>query len=197
VLQKKIAGNAAVDIEDESARLLLRPAGAGALALAQLDDHHPYDPARPTFRHRPPVKAALVARAWPDSPAGSFGFGFWNDPFSAADAPGCIWFYAGRASTAATHLEWRAGVRNDERDHETVLAGLQMADWVRFEIEWLAEAAIFRVAGVERFRTRVSIPGPLGFAIWMTNQTVYAPGQRGLRRIDDEQWLEVKSPKFG
>ncbi len=47
---------------------------------AQLDDHH--DPRRRILRWTPPVRLSLSARSSSASPAGTFGFGFWNDPFS-------------------------------------------------------------------------------------------------------------------
>ncbi len=48
--------------------------------LAQLDDYH--NTPRRYFPWRPPVKVALQARLSSPKLAGTWGFGFWNDPFS-------------------------------------------------------------------------------------------------------------------
>jgi hypothetical protein len=199
VLRKTVAGNAGVDIEDESARLYLGPTLERDLALAQLDDHHPVDPAHQRFIHRPPVRAALYARAWPARPRGTFGFGFWNDPYSTTGAVQtgrhCLGFYA----AGGAGPDWKARVWTGGQSHETALTGLDLAEWTRYEIEWLAERVVLWAGGVARFRARVALPGPLGFAMWMSNRVEVPeevePGP-GRCSIDPAQWLEVKSLKI-
>lgn len=206
MVQRTIAGNARIDIEDEYARLILRPAPGHEVALAQLDDHHArqVDPAGERFAHRPPVRVTLYARASPARPGASFGFGFWNDPFATTGTwpagPRCIGFYAVRPSTDATQSEWMAGVWNDAGRDEAALADVHVTDWHRYEIEWHADVALVRVDRTERLRVAAHLPGPLGFAIWITNRVITVPpeGNVGMKlcRIDSEQWLEVKSLKI-
>lgn len=58
----------------------LPPGPAGRYRLAQLDDYRRLP--RRRFRWQPPVTLSLTAQASsPDLP-GTWGFGFWNDPFS-------------------------------------------------------------------------------------------------------------------
>jgi len=62
--------------------LLSIPAGpAGQYRLAQLDDYMRLP--RAALRWRPPLRLSLRARASGSSLPGTWGFGFWNDPFSA------------------------------------------------------------------------------------------------------------------
>ncbi len=79
------------------------PAGkAGAYRWAQLDDyiHLP----RSAFLWRPPLKLALSARVSSSQLPGTWGFGFWNDPFNVSAGiggtrrrlpalPNCAWFF--------------------------------------------------------------------------------------------------------
>jgi hypothetical protein len=73
-------------------------------ADAQLDDtqHLP----RRALRWKPPLRFSIRARTSLTDPRGTFGFGFWNDPFSLSlgmggaarklpAAPQCAWFFYG------------------------------------------------------------------------------------------------------
>ncbi|MGB7538727.1 MAG: hypothetical protein WBM17_09325 [Anaerolineales bacterium] len=73
-------------------------------ADAQLDDTQTL--ARERFRWKPPLRFSVRARTSPACPPGTFGFGFWNDPFSLSlgmggaarklpAAPQCAWFFYG------------------------------------------------------------------------------------------------------
>jgi hypothetical protein len=86
----------------EHAELALPP--TGSYADAQLDDTQRL--ARGAFRRRPPVRFSVRARVSRPDPPGTFGFGFWNDPFSLSlgmggaarkfpAAPQCAWFFYG------------------------------------------------------------------------------------------------------
>ncbi len=83
---------------------LLRLSPTGAYADAQLDDTAGL--ARRNFRWQPPLRLSLRARISESVPLGTFGFGFWNDPFAVAfgqggaarkfpTAPQCVWFFHG------------------------------------------------------------------------------------------------------
>lgn len=95
-------GVVAIDA-DQNARLHI-PAKPSGYANAQLDDHRMLP--RRAFPWRPPVTMKVRARATTPSPLGTFGFGFWNDPFSltlgqAGAArklpvpPSAVWFFFG------------------------------------------------------------------------------------------------------
>lgn len=90
------------------------PAGpAGRYRLAQLDDYSRRQ--RPAFAWRPPLRLTLSARASQPALAGTWGFGLWNDPFSAnlglggaarrlPTLPNAAWFfYASPPNHLAVH----------------------------------------------------------------------------------------------
>lgn len=93
--------------------ILSIPAGpAGAYRLAQLYDYRGLS--RHDFPLRPPLKLRLEARADPTS-SGTWGFGFWNNPFGAAFsplgprlllpcAPQAVWFFW---ASPASYLSFR------------------------------------------------------------------------------------------
>lgn len=80
-LQPRHTPGAAVE-EVERRRWMLRlPAGTeGHYRLAQLDDYTPL--ARCRFRWQAPLRLELRARLSQIEHLGTWGFGFWNDPFS-------------------------------------------------------------------------------------------------------------------
>ncbi len=92
-------------VETGSGRL---ESGAGALRLvnaspdarhysnAQIDDYRHL--ARSRFPWRPPLSLTVRARFSHEQPAGTAGFGFWNDPFNTVGFrppafPQAIWFF--------------------------------------------------------------------------------------------------------
>jgi hypothetical protein len=86
----------------ERAQLRLPP--VKSYADAQLDDTQNLPRAR--LRWRPPLRFSVRARTSIPAPLGTFGFGFWNDPFSLSlgmggavrklpSAPQCAWFFYG------------------------------------------------------------------------------------------------------
>ncbi|MFZ6020973.1 MAG: hypothetical protein ACOYXO_15315 [Chloroflexota bacterium] len=75
------AGKGQVETDRKGCWRLSIPAGeAGQYRLAQLDDYR-YLP-RKCFHWQPPVTLSLTAQASDSSMPGTWGFGFWNDPFS-------------------------------------------------------------------------------------------------------------------
>jgi hypothetical protein len=102
MLKTLTIGGGRVDLAGNGARLSLPPTSSRVYADAQLDDYHREAPSagrlrRSRFPDRPPLRVSLRARASHAFPAGTFGFGLWNDPFSLAGgvlaAPNCIWFF--------------------------------------------------------------------------------------------------------
>jgi hypothetical protein len=88
----------------EGERITLRLPPASGYADAQLDDTQGL--ARRLFRWAPPLRFSVRARTSIPDPRGTFGFGFWNDPFSLSlgmggaarklpAAPQCAWFFYG------------------------------------------------------------------------------------------------------
>jgi len=85
-------------------RATLRIPPGRSYADAQLDDTQTL--ARERFRWKPPLRFSVRARVSIPDPRGTFGFGFWNDPFSLSlgmggaarklpAAPQCAWCFYG------------------------------------------------------------------------------------------------------
>jgi hypothetical protein len=119
-LQMRTAhGGAVQEIEPGRLRLSMPPGPASHYRWAQLDDYMPLS--RRDFAWTPPVELRLRARvSQPDIP-GTWGFGFWNDPFSASwgirgagkrlpALPNAAWFFY-----ASTHNY--LSLRNDRPAH--------------------------------------------------------------------------------
>jgi len=92
-------------------RLTLSPGGADRYKLAQLDDYATLR--RSGFSWRAPLRLTLRARASSANLPGTWGFGFWNDPFALGmggskrllpTAPNAAWFFY---ASAANHLALR------------------------------------------------------------------------------------------
>ncbi len=81
------------------ARMTVPATPANRYTNAQLDDYHPLGAraGRRPMTHGAPLRLSLRARASHPAPAGTLGFGFWNEPFSTAGsvlaAPSVIWFF--------------------------------------------------------------------------------------------------------
>ena len=71
---------------DRGWRLAIPSGPAHRYRLSQLDDHLRI--ARSDYPWRPPVTLALRARISSESLPGTWGFGFWNDPFGFSFGPG-------------------------------------------------------------------------------------------------------------
>ena len=65
---------------DESVKLRIDAGPAGLYRLAQMDDYSRLP--RGKLLYRPPVSLTLEARVSDRSLPGTWGFGFWNDPFA-------------------------------------------------------------------------------------------------------------------
>lgn len=94
-----------VAISDSSAARFSIPSGAsGDYRVAQLDDYTNLP--RKDFKHSPPLSLKLEARLSARQLPGTWGFGFWNDPFALGIGvkgsgirlpalPQAVWFFYG------------------------------------------------------------------------------------------------------
>ena len=91
--------------------LSIPPGSTRAYRWAQLDDYHKVS--RRKFPWQLPLKISLQARCSMQEHAGTWGFGLWNDPFSASlglggmahrlpALPNCAWFFY---ASPPNHLE--------------------------------------------------------------------------------------------
>ncbi|MFZ6026266.1 MAG: hypothetical protein ACOYYS_01005 [Chloroflexota bacterium] len=107
-LQPLLAPGASAERPDVGRYRLTVPAsphnGRPPYVVAQLDDYH--NRARRAFPWRPPCTLALRARIFAGNLPGTWGFGFWNDPFSFSlglggasrrfpALPNAAWFFYG------------------------------------------------------------------------------------------------------
>ncbi len=116
-----IGGGETQVLETGGCRLSIPPTPRG-YADAQLDDTH--DLPRRRFRWTPPLRLTVRARVDLAAPAGTWGFGLWNDPFAVSIGirgagrrlpcgPRALWFfYASPPNafgfTAGPRSGWRA-----------------------------------------------------------------------------------------
>jgi hypothetical protein len=88
-----------------------------------------------------------------------------------------------------------AAARRAAPAHEKLLE-VPLTEWHHYELDWLAEEAVFRVDGAEVLRAPAPPRGPLGLVLWIDNQ--YAVASRagrfgfGVCEVKEEQWLEVE-----
>ena len=102
-MEKMEIGAGRADHRGECWNLIL-PATLRGYANAQIDDYHTLPRSR--FLWSPPMRLTLRARVSSPAPQGTYGFGFWNDPFALTlgqsgaarrfpAAPHCLWFFYG------------------------------------------------------------------------------------------------------
>ncbi|MRS04094.1 hypothetical protein EG832_12875, partial [bacterium] len=102
-LDPYLTKNAKIDrAEPDLVSLTIPPGGNRGYRWAQLDDYH--KGSRRKFPWQSPLKISLHARCSLQEHAGTWGFGLWNDPFSASlglggmarrlpALPNCAWFF--------------------------------------------------------------------------------------------------------
>ena len=98
-------------IKPDLVSITIPPGSTRAYRWAQLDDYHKVS--RRKFLWQSPLKLSLLARSSLQEHAGTWGFGLWNDPFSASlglggmarrlpALPNCVWFFY---ASPPNHLE--------------------------------------------------------------------------------------------
>jgi hypothetical protein len=102
-LHKLISNNASLfEIDKQHFCLSIQPGSQKSYRVAQLDDYSPF--ARRSFPWSPPLRLHLHARITTPQVQGTWGFGFWNDPFSLSLGfgggvrkfpvlPEAVWFF--------------------------------------------------------------------------------------------------------
>jgi hypothetical protein len=98
-LKEHFLNGGKVEKGDESWRLSIPGGSAGQYRVAQLEDYTGLP--RWKFPSRPPRTFSLRARVSADFAAGTWGFGFWNDPFGGSlkslrplpALPNAAWFF--------------------------------------------------------------------------------------------------------
>ena len=147
----EIGGGIVRRLEGDQFRLSL-PAGSKAYVNAQIDDYRRL--ARRDFPWSPPVLMRLEARTSTPQPTGTFGFGFWNDPFSVSigqgggarrfpSSPQAAWFFFGSPPHDLALVEgvpgrgWKAASLRTPRIPSLVLAPLAVGAIVLAQIPGL------------------------------------------------------------
>jgi hypothetical protein len=80
---------------------------------------------------------------------------------------------------------------------QEMMVNADMTTWHTYELAWEQERACFNVDGEPILRNAPSPRGPLGFVMWLDNQTMVATPQGrfrwGLLDVPERQWMEVDS----
>jgi len=225
-------------------RLEIPPGPARRYRLAQLDDYSSLS--RNLFPWKAGTKLSLQARVSHTCHAGTWGFGFWNDPFAMGFLtglkglrlpvfPDAAWFFFASPQSFLSFRDDLAGngltagmFRSPGRPGIKTFFGLLLmpflflpavsrrlrksvsqiliqdsqpiaADptrWHRYELLWEQESSSFFVDGLQVLRTTASPRGPMGFLLWIDNQSAaWTPGgEIGYRLLPGEEraWMEVK-----
>jgi len=202
MLQTLLIGGGRIEQGEHHARLTLPPTPRRAYADAQLDDYHGLGRSR--FPDSPPVRMTLRARASHAAPAGTLGFGFWNDPFSLSGgvlaAPNSAWFFYASPPSDMALAEgvpgrgWKAATLNAGRPHPLLLAPAA-----------LAAAALTRVPGLGRpvlaaarraVRAHESLLDDIAFTDWHTYELEWWP-DLAVFRVDRVERLRSPAPPRG
>ncbi len=87
-LRPRLSREASIATTSRGWQLTIPSGPAGRYRLSQLDDHLRIP--RRTYPWRPPVILSLRARVASAEMPGTWGFGFWNDPFGFSFGPGDV-----------------------------------------------------------------------------------------------------------
>lgn len=128
-------GGGQVDRDGDRLKLTVPPIAGRVYADAQIEDY--YRLRRSRFPASPPARFSLRARASHSQPAGTLGFGFWNDPFSLTGgvlaSPNAVWFFYASPPSDMALVDgvpgrgWKAASLNTGRLPGLVLAPAALA----------------------------------------------------------------------
>ncbi|BCX04897.1 MAG: hypothetical protein KatS3mg053_2835 [Candidatus Roseilinea sp.] len=137
-----------------------------------------------------------------DAPGHGFKAASLHTPLPSTEHRG-VWAGLTKAMLVAGNLALKlpgvsvlamAAARSIVQAREALL-NLDMTQWHRYELDWLPDAAVFRVDGEAVLRAP-SPRGPLGFVAWVDNYRAVAArdGQYAFAYVDvpEAQWMEVE-----
>ncbi len=159
--------------QSEDGCLLSLPPIPRGYADAQIDDTQGLS--RRRLRWTPPLRLVIRARVEPASPAGTWGFGFWNDPFSMSlgqggaarrwpCGPRALWFfYASPPNefgfTAGLRNGWRAMSIDTPEIHPFVLTPAALAAAALAQLP-VVRRPVIRLALNQVTASEARLPGP-------------------------------------
>ena len=179
------------------------PAQAGRrYADAQLDDYHGL--ARRRFPDRPPLQLSLRARASHAAPAGTLGFGFWNDPFSLSGgvlaAPNTAWFFYASPPSDMALVDgvpgwgWKAATLNAGRVPAALLAPAALAAGALTLIPGLGAPVL--AAARRSVQAREAPLADIGLTEWHTYELRWE-GAAAVFRVDGVERLRSEVAPAG
>lgn len=206
-LRPYLLGGGQLDGDREQLRLTLPPTPSG-YADAQLDDYQGLH--REQFPWKPPLRLSLEARASSPRPAGTLGFGFWNDPFAASlglggasrrlpAGPQAVWLFYGSPPNQlafrprAVGHGWLAAVLDSPALSPMLLVPLAAGALVLSRLpptRRLVIGAIQRVMTASEAELSAKLDEWHGYEIeWTTSEARF--------RVDGVQVLRVSDPPAG
>lgn len=200
-------GGGQVARTEQSAVLRLPITPAHRYADAQLDDYGGA-PAwrRPRGRlpNRPPLTLRLRARASHPEPAGTLGFGFWNDPFSLAGgvlaAPNAVWFFYASPPSDMALAEgvpgrgWKAATLNAGRYPAWLIAPAAAAAIALTRMPGLGAPVM---AAARRFtQAREAALADVALTDWHDYELRWRPGE-AVFSVDGVERLRSPAPPRG
>ena len=186
-------------------RALLTLPPVKSYADAQLDDTQTLR--RHTLRWKPPLRFSVRARTSIPAPLGTFGFGFWNDPFSLylgmggaarklPSAPQCAWFFYGSPPLDLPLAEgvpgsgWKAATLRFRNIPSPVLAPIALGGVALASLPLLRRWALAQARRVYRAEERVLEIDP---SQWHTYAIEWSPVSVGFF-LDGAEMLRSMHP---
>lgn len=202
MLHQLLLGGGAIEQNGGRTRLTIPKTSARAYADSQLDDYRGLRRSR--FPDAPPARVVLRARASHPAPAGTLGFGFWNDPFSlnggGLAAPNTVWFfYASRPSDMALADDvpgfgWKAATLNAGRPPTILLAPAALAALALTHIPGLGQPVM--TAARQAVKAHEALLNDIALTDWHTYEIEWQK-DCALFRVDGVERLRSPAPPGG
>jgi hypothetical protein len=201
MLQKFEVGGGQVEGAGERMRLVLPPGGRH-YADAQVDDYHRQG--RRGFANLAPLTLTLRARVSHAAPAGTLGFGFWNDPFSLSGGvlagPNVVWFFYASPPSDMALAEgvagrgWKAATLNPGRWPPLVLAPAALAAILLTRVPGLGRPIM--AAARRAVQAHEAPLDDVPLTDWHTYALEWQPGE-AIFRVDGVERLRSPAPPHG
>jgi hypothetical protein len=201
MLRKFEIGGGRVD-QAGSCLTLTLPPGSQHYTDAQMDDYH--GAGRRRFPHTAPFSLRLRARASHAAPAGTLGFGLWNDPFSLSGGvlagPNVVWFFYASPPSDMALAEgvpgrgWKAATLNTGRLPSIVLAPAALAAILLTRVPGLGRPIMTTARRVVQAHEALLDDVPL--TEWHSYELDWQPSQ-ALFRVDGVERLRSPAPPRG